>query len=366
MAPFNHSTFDNATAKAPQLVYYIDAKHAIVKLVLELTDGSRYALTTLAENSANTGNVWKLRGNQRNFHTFVNGMAQWVNQLNASAALPAGYTSGINLYFNATAGGAATTFASGNPGSYVMVTGPGLPPAGVVLKTSVGTCPFLTISSESGNTAAAHRNSCASYFRLTGKAVDPLKQSTFVNVFTGPVTGGGMASSLHAPQYADGIVSDTTLQGITPFSRYTVKIHDGNANTDTTYTEYLRSRPLTTAALPNVRWTNLSSATRNLLVPSSGAAFGGGNTMPLSWTPQTYAPRVGAVDVQIRAGATLVAANPRVPPSVNSYTVNSATAFPAVGSMTGTPSNGDFDWIGLIARNRYDLQIESVNQFSMN
>ncbi len=365
LAPFNNAAFDNATAESPQLVYYTDDSHAVIKLVLDLTDGSRYAFTTLAERSASTGNLWKLRGNQRHFHTFVNGMTQWVNQLNASAAVPSAYTSGINLYFNATAGSAATVFANAN--SYVLVTGPGLPAAGVVLKTSLGSCPFLTITSESGNTAAGHRNSCASYFRMTGKAVNSVQQAAFVNVFTGPITGGGTPSPQHAPQYADGIVSDTTLQAITPFSRYTVKIHDGLTNRDiATYTEYLRSRPLTTAALPNVRWTHLSTTTRGLLAPSSTTAFAGGNAMPLSWTPQTYAPRVGAVEVQIRAAGTLVAANPRVPPSVNSYTVHSATAFPAVTGMNSTPSNGDFDWVGLIARNRHDLQIESVNQYSMN
>ena len=365
LTPFNDPAFDNAVAEAPEVVYFIDTAHAIVKLVLDLADGSRYALMTVAENSTNTGNTWKIRGDQRNYYAFANGMAQWVNQLNASAALPSAYTSGINLYFDATAGNAASTFAANNPNSYVLVTGPGLPNAGVVLKTSTGTCSYLTITSENGNTGAAHKNSCASYFRLTGRAVNPALQSTFVNVFTGTVTGGGTASPLHNQNYADGIVADATLQNIVPFSQYTIRIHDGNGNTDTTYTEYLRSRPLATTELPNVRWANLSSTSQGLLDPTLTTAFAGGTTIPLSWTTQAYAPSVGSVNVQIRAAGTLVATNPRVPPQSTSYTVNSATTWPAVTSMTATPSNSDFDWIGLIARNRYDLQIQSVNEYSM-
>ncbi|MFZ3220950.1 MAG: hypothetical protein WA174_13005, partial [Rhodoferax sp.] len=293
---FTAAAFDSATAERPEIIRFIDATHAVVKLVLDLTNGQHYALTTVAENSALTGNTWKLRGNQRNYFTFVNGVAERRNELNAAATLPSGYTAGLNLYFDATAGNAATLF--GNANSYVKVTGPGIPVAGVILKPSLGTCAYLTITSETGNTAAAQKNTCSSYFRLTGVAQNAANAATFDTAFT-----AGQPN--HNQNYRVGKVSDATLLGIHPFDAYTFTIHDGAAGTDSSITEWLRARPLTTAELPYVRWNALSAGTLASLDPNNAAAFTGGASMPVSWTPQPLTAPVTVVNAQVRSGGVL-------------------------------------------------------------
>lgn len=354
LAPLTAAAFDSATAERPEIIRFIDATHAVVKLVLDLTNGQHYALTTVAENSALTGNTWKLRGNQRNYFTFVNGVAERRNELNAAASLPSGYTSGLNLYFDATAGNAATLF--GNANSYVKVTGPGIPAAGVILKPSLGTCSYLTITSETGNTAAT-KNTCSSYFRLTGVAQNAANAAVFDTAFT-----AGQPN--HNQNYRVGKVADATLLGIHPFDAYTFTIHDGAAGTDSVITEWLRARPLTTAELPYVHWNMLDAGTLATLDPNNAAAFTGGVSMPVSWTPQPLTAPVTIVNAQVRNGGVLVAYNPRVSPSATSTAVTPATAYPSIVGMGGVPANKDFDYVSLNARNRFDLQIFSATSYS--
>jgi hypothetical protein len=347
--------FDNAIAEPPQVIRFIDAQRALVKLVLDLSNGIHYPVITVAENSANTGNSWKLRGNQRHYFTFTTSVAEKRDELNANASLPSAYTSGINLYFDATAGDAAAVFA--NAGSYVKVTGPGLPFSGIILKPSLGTCAYLTITSETGNTAAAQKNTCGSYFRLTGIAQDPTKATTYATVFSN-------ISANHNQNFSNGAVSDATLLTIHPFDAYTFTVHDANTNSDTAIIEWLRSRPLTTAELPYVHWNVLSPATKAALDPTNTSAFTGGASFPVSWIPQPLTAPVTVVNAQVRAGGPIVANNPGVSPLASSTSVTASVNFPSVTSMTFGTANKDFSLVQLNARNRMDLQIFSATSYT--
>lgn len=350
--------FDNAIAEPPQVIRFFDSTHALVKLVLDLTNGIHYPLTTVAVDIG--GGIWRLRGNQHHFFTFTNSVAEKRDELNTNASLPSAYTSGLNLYFDATAGDAATVFS--NPDSYAKVAGPGLPVAGIILQQSAGTCAYLTIQSETGTPAATgsltgHKNTCGSYFRLTGIAQDPTKVATYATVFSN-------VSANHNQNFRDGAVSDATLLTIHPFDAYTFTVHDANTSTDTAITEYLRSRPLTTAELPYVHWNVLSNATKASIDPASVAAFTGGASFPVSWVPQPLTPPVTGVNVQVRAGGPIVANNPRVSPLSSSTSVTASVNFPSVTSMTFGTATKDFSLVQLIARNRTDLEIFSNTVFT--
>ena len=361
------ATFDNAIAEPPQVIYFIDATHALVKLVLDLTDGSHYALTTVA---ANTINGWVLLGNQENYFTFVNGVAEKREELNTGTALPGAYTSGLNLYFDKSIGGAASVFAnSANKNSYVKVTGPGLPVAGIILQESSGTCAYLTIQSENGTpaatgTLAGHKNTCVSFFRLTGIALDG--STAFDSVFDGTTP-----SPNHNQNFRNGKLIDTDILAIHPFDAYTVTVHDANIPSDTTFTRRLRSRPLTLAELPNVHWNVISNATKASLTPGP-TAFTGGASFPVSWTPQPLTAPVTTVNVQVRSAGVLVANNPRVSPAASSASVTASASFGSVASMgtmmcapaNTTSSCKDFSWVGLNGRNRLDLQIFTSTTYS--
>ncbi|MFZ3128745.1 MAG: hypothetical protein WA136_12095, partial [Rhodoferax sp.] len=168
----------------------------------------------------------------------------------------------------------------------------------------------------------------------------------------------------HNQNYRVGKVSDATLLTIHPFDAYTFTIHDGAAGTDSSITEWLRARPLTTAELPYVRWNALSAGTLASLDPNNAAAFTGGASMPVSWTPQPLTAPVTVVNAQVRSGGVLVANNPRVSPSATSTAVTPATPYPSIVGMGGVLANKDFDYVSLNARNRFDLQIFSATSYS--
>ena len=361
LSVFLGSQFDNATADKPQVVRFLDASHAQVKLVLVQTNGARHALTSMAENSANTGNTWALRGNQRNYWLSISGRAQKFVELNPTASMQSGYTTGLVFNFDANAGNSATVMA--NSGSYVKVTGPGLPTAGVILKKSVGTCPYLTVVSASGNTSAT-RNSCNATFNLAGVAADSINATAFASQFIGPITGGGTPSSWYYANFRDGMLDDATIKTILPFTPYTVTVHSGINNSDTVITEYLRSRPLTVAELPQVRWNTLSPTTAATLTPSSPTVFTGGASMPIAWVPDPLTPPVMSVIAQVRSGGVLVAGQLNVSPFVSSGNVTPATSYPSIATMTTGGPNYDLASINLSARNSQDLVFTTTTNYT--
>lgn len=359
LAPFTQTAFDNAVGDIPQVIRFIDSTHAVVKITVVATNGKRYAFRTVAENTA-TG--WKLRGNQRNFLVGVFGYVQKRAELNPNASAPAGYTSGVQVIVDGTLGQAPTVFA--DAGSYVKVTGPGIPTAGLILKKSLGTCGYLTVVSASGDTTAS-RNSCNAAFAFTGAAVDPAKDTAFTSQFIGPVTGGGTPSSTYYPNFRDGKLDDATIKSILPFTPYTVTIHNGLTNTDTVIVEAMRSRPLTMAELPMVRWNVLSQANADSLVPTNASVFPGGSSMTVNWVPQEMTPPVMAVNVQTRVNNVLVGGNLVVPAGSSSATVVPAAAGTAFGNVAqlGTGSV-DLAAIGLTSRDLHDLVIMSSTLYT--
>lgn len=348
--------FDNAIAETPEIIRFIDAQHALVKLVLDQSSGQHYALTTIAEKSGLTNNIWLLRGNQRPYAMSINAVIDKHEELNANASIPSYYASGLNMRINASVGSAALVFA--NLGSYVKVTGPALPLAGIILKpiASPGVCPYLTITSETGDATVARKQSCNAFFRLTGIAQDPAKANAIDGLY--------LAGPSHNQNYSLGKISDTTLQGINPFEPYVFTVHDGAASTDTATTVFLRSRPLTLAELPNVRWNVLSAATKATMIPLNPAAFTGGASFPVSWTPQAMTAPVTGVSVQIRSGGVMISGNPAVAPSASSATVSPGVNFGSVATMGMTPSNLDLSYVNLPALTRTDLSIFSSTSYN--
>ncbi|HEX2949068.1 MAG TPA: hypothetical protein VHV83_05815 [Armatimonadota bacterium] len=250
----SNSAMDNAVFMAPEIVRFYAADRALVRLGFRRTDGVLDSFATVAKNFGTaSAPSWKLYGNQRHYNLFINAVADKRNELNPNATLPSSYNTGFNLYLDASAG-------SGPNISYAVVKGPGLPTNGVVLKPSTGTCSYLTIVDNNGNTGAAQRNSCASFFRMAGVA----QSST--------ATYSPWGSS---PNYAPTMVSDATLQAIKPFDAYVFDIVD-NANNHTYLVDRLQAQPVTVARLPNIHYNVVADATKALLIPGTSSSFAGG------------------------------------------------------------------------------------------
>ena len=363
-SPLMTAAFDNATIDKPEIIRFYSPTRAQVKVSGTRTDGQQFNFTTVVAKVTVTGTTsaesatgtWMMRGNQRAYWMFVNAVAEKRDELNANASVPSGYSSGLNLYFDLLDGNGAALPVFANAGTYVKVTGPGLPAAGVILKKSIGTCGYLTIVSESGDTAKT-KNNCASYFRLTGTAQDATKSAAYDAQFDSTNT------AVHGPQFAAGKASDASIMAINAFDAYTFTLHDGTNSTDTTFIERLRSRPLALTEVPKVHWNVLSANTKALLDPASATAFTGGSSINVSWTPQPNTAPTSVLNVQFKNNGTLVATNPGVSPKVSSSAVAAptGTSFPAAGNGT---SSKDFDYISLNSRNKEDMQIFSATSYT--
>ncbi|HEX2951882.1 MAG TPA: hypothetical protein VHV83_20295, partial [Armatimonadota bacterium] len=345
------SAMDNAVFMAPEIIRFYAADRAFVRLGFRRTDGVLDSFTTVAKNFGTaSAPSWKLYGNQRHYNLFVNAVADKRNELNPNATLPSSYNTGLNLYLDASAG-------SGPNISYAVVKGPGLPTNGVVLKPSTGTCSYLTIVDNNGNTGAAQRNSCTSFFRMAGVA----QNST--------ATYSPWGSS---PNYAPTMVSDTTLQAIKPFDAYVFDIVD-NANNHTYLVDRLQAQPVTVARLPNIHYNVVADATKALLIPGTSSSFAGGSSIAIGWVPQPDTALVHHINVQFRPTSTgLVTNDPPVPRSASvdangnllssaTFTVNAPgnTNFPAATAQ----ANG-FNFVELSARTPNRLQIFGVAMYS--
>jgi hypothetical protein len=364
---------DGAQFDKPEIVRFYsntstDAR-ALVRFSFKRSDGSGGVLTTVAEKSSNTGNAWKLRGNQRLYRVFVNGYVTREEQLGTrgtgTTARPKGvyFLSGVNLYFGyveGAAGGAATT--SGGPArgtgrkvAYVVVTGPGLPAAGVTLSPALSGCDSFYSITSSSSTAPS---SCTSLFRMqyrkasTADVDNPNNQNSFGS----------------SPDFAATMATDATITAIAPFSAYTFKIFNAGNSTatpDLVYVERLRSRPVALGTTPGSGEVDkltfnagLSDETKALVNPTSSAPFTGGSSFTMKWTNVAGAPPIGSVQVQSRptggASGTLYQDDKNVGLAASSATLtNSGQGW---GDMSKATTSGNYNLAELRARDLNDTQ----------
>ncbi|MBI4516102.1 MAG: hypothetical protein HY699_09855 [Deltaproteobacteria bacterium] len=337
---------DGAKFNKVDVLRLFTSQRALVALSAARTDGVVISWRSVRENSAATGNTWKLRGNQRPYFMYVNGVAERRIQLPRADATPSAYTSGLNLYFDSAAGGANDATPGTATGvSYVLVKGPGLPSAGQILRPGPAGCgeSFVLAASPPPAPLAATQP-CTSYLKLASRAVasgasDP--------------NAGSFGS---APDFAPAAVSDgeivSTMQ---PMAAYTFEVHRTDG-TLITFVERLRGRPPTRQEMGSVGWNVLSDATQASMVGGSSQSFGGGN-FTVAWVPQANTPPVTNVLVQIKTDSASAVLQDKqdVAPGASTATLTNGGA----GLTAASGATGGYQFVQLGSRTHSDMQILS-------
>ncbi|MBI2316745.1 MAG: carboxypeptidase regulatory-like domain-containing protein [Betaproteobacteria bacterium] len=337
---------DGARFNKPELLSVFSAERVLVSLSAVRSDGVVISLRSVAENSAATGNTWRLRGNQRPYLMFVNGVAQRRIQLPRTGAIPSGYTSALNLLFDPRVGGTNDTTPGTATGvSYVLVKGPGVPSAGQILRPGPGGCDqFFVVAASVPPAPLPDSQPCTSHLKIASGGLEAGASVPNADAFGA------------APDFALAPVSDADIIAtIQPMVAYTFEVHRANG-TVVTFVERLRARPPTLQEMESVPWNALSEATQAAMVPGTAQSFVGGN-FTVAWIPQPDTPPVFFVSAQFRTSATSTLAYDRrdVAPSASSTTLtNGAEGFPAASSAAGS-----YQLVNLMSATRSGLSIFS-------
>lgn len=314
---------DNMLFQKPEILRQLSTTSSNERLLVRLsatrTDGLIRQLSTVAANNTTASSGWQLVGNQRDYETFVNGVAN--KRMSANTPANNRYETGLNLYV-----GPSTDIAS------VQVTGPGLPPGGLTLKAKSG-CDFLAIDDGSGTPP-----NCASVYRLRSLKTDG-------TAFT-PSSGNA---------YLFGSKTDAEIQTIIPMDLYKFVITQtsGAGGGTLTYWNRLRSRPLTVAEMGLVKFVDFTPATVALM--TNATLYTGGTAPTTSWTVPTGGPKPYAAYFFHQNGSD----RKGVPFNSNSATVPcSSNVDCASGGAYNTGLNTSGAYLfQTVARNRFDTQI---------
>lgn len=344
--------YNGAKFLKPEIVRFYSSSatdsRALVRLGLQRTDGVGEWFMSVAEKSGNTGNTWKLRGNQRDYKILVNGYILREEQLQArGTSRPKGsyFHSGINLYF----GGKDATV------DYVRVKGPGLPDVGVFLRHLADCDSYFAIAASATATPVA----CTSLYRMQYRkatASDPENGAT--------QAGFGKVAE---PYYAPAVMTNVEIQAIAPFAAYRFEIFKLGSTTPIVYVDRLRSRPVALGTNSDIGSsevdklvfnTRLSQETKDLIDPTSATAFVGGTSFTMRWSNVSGAPPVNSVQVQSKpiGGATgrLYQDETNVKFSDSFSVLNNSTD--GWGNMTMAVSSGNFNLVQLRGRDMNELQ----------
>lgn len=301
----------------------------------DLTDGSAGTtreLVTVVENNPSGSSGWKLVGNQRDFNTFINAAAS--KRIIANTPANNRYETGFNIYLQ------------GNTGmSKAVVTGPGLPAAGITLFNRAN-CDFLSISPDGINPPT----NCAGYYRVNAVKTDG---STFTP------TSNTYLFATSDPARNGSFFSDAEIRTqILPNSLYKFVITKTDGS-QVTYWNRLRSQPLLAADLAKVRYVDFTPETYALM--KTATIYNGGAKPTVAWTVPDNTARPFKVTFFHLQGND----DQNVPFSISSTKVscsgNSECASGGggdyVNNLTANLTSSSQYMFQLLSRNRFDLQL---------
>ena len=396
LAGWMSTTYDGATFKKPEIIRFYTPTRALVKISGLRTDGVYFSLLTVVSKVTVSGNTssessngtWQLTGNQRSFNVGITGMAMRQIEVNSSYSIPSGYFSAVSPFIDLTVNNLSSTiFASSggnasNPGtsctgsacSYVNVTGPGLPVAGLFYKrnTSNSSCNTQLVLAVDITTNMSGAG-CTSVYKLNGIAIDPTKSLdvAFDPSIRANSQGGSIAAI--ANYTASGRASvDAVISTITPFTPYVFKIYDGTTGNTTYIVERLKGRPPTTSELAGYQWLELDQPTLDQMYSTAANPFPGGATINVGWTRSTFALPAKSAYIQFQSSTqSLVSFNKILPissaiGSVTASITNTSGVFPRAPTASTVPS-GTYrgrSWIGLQGRDPSDTVIYSAYSYS--
>ncbi|MBU3556831.1 hypothetical protein ICN18_04230 [Polynucleobacter sp. Ross1-W9] len=391
-----NTTYDGATFKKPEIIRFFTPTRALVKISGLRADGVYFSLLTVISKVTVSGNTssespngtWQLTGNQRSFNVGITGMAMRQIEVNSSYSIPSAYFSAISPFIDLTVNNLSSTiFASSggnasNPGtsctgsacSYVNVTGPGLPVAGLFYKrnTSNSSCNTQLVLAVDITTNMSGAG-CTSVYKLNGVAIDPNKSLdvAFDPSIRANSQGGSIAAI--ANYTASGRASvDAVIGAITPFTPYVFKIYDGTTGNTTYVVERLKGRPPTTAELAKYQWLELDQATLDQMYSTAANPFPGGATINIGWKRSAFALPAKSAYIQFQSSTqSLVSLNKNLPVSatigsVTASITNTSGVFPSAPTASTVPS-GTYrgrSWIGVQGRDPSDTVIYSAYSYS--
>ncbi len=311
---------DNMQFKTSEILRQLDttanAEKLIVRLSAVRTDGQFRDIVTVAQNKGG----WELIGNQRVFATFVNGVA--IKRVNPNTPTRNRYETGMSLNVSANANIASA-----------VVTGPGLPAGGIILKSKAG-CDFLAIVPALGT--LTNNVPCAALYRVR-------------SLLTNGVTAYTPTSNTHL--FASPQLSDADIQTIQPLDLYKFVITKTDATT-LTYWNRLRSRPLTVAEMAKVQFVNFTPTTMALM--TTATLYTGGAAPTVSWTVPANGPRPFRVMFFHAGGSDFK----NVPFGTSSATIPCTGNTDCSGSNYNTHLTTTEQYLfQIIARDRFDNQI---------
>ena len=372
---FNDEGMNGARFALPQIVRVLgkDSSGKVNKAWVSFswvrTDGIVDSIDThvqIVKAATVSDSGWRFVGNGREVLSRVRPYASrrsWLNSASQATGTDA-YVSELNISVGATD-------RNGNAVNFAIVTGPGLPTAGLFLRPSSGACSYLTITAQmvngdvNGNDATVAKNkysarpNCAARFRVAGVAVNPANQSSF----TWPSTNRNWLSTP---------LTDSQVSAIGPFSKYNIRVYQNNDATTPSYnyTTLIRSGLIAPTDMRSYKWQDISQATLDTMDPTKSTAYAGATTFPVTWTSKAGLPSVFNVNAQIvaGAGASIVdgssSRRPVLPGTVSTALISPtapATSFPAVTSMVS--GQGNFSYAQLQWQNSSGLFFGSTYEY---
>lgn len=392
------ATYDGAIFKKPEIIRFYTPTRALVKISGLRTDGVYFSLLTVVSKVTISGNTssessngtWLLTGNQRNFNVGISGMAMRQIEVNSSYAIPSGYFSAVSPFIDitvnnlsstvfATSGGNASnpgTTCTGSACSYVNITGPGLPVAGLFYKrnTSNSSCNTqLVLATSIATDMTSSGAGCTSVYKLNGIAIDPNKslEVAFDPSIRATSQGGSVAGIANYTASGRAAV-DAIIGAITPFTPYVFKIYDGTTGNTTYIVERLKGRPPTTSELAKYQWLELDQPTLDQMYSTAASPFPGGATINIGWKRSTFALPAKSAYIQFQSSTqSLVSLNKYLPVSstigsVTASITNPSGIFPGAPTASNVPSATyrGRSWIGVQGKDPSETVIYSAYSYS--
>ena len=378
---FNDSGMNNARFGLPQIVRVQGndgtgkVNKAWVSFSWVRSDGlvdSFDTIVQIVKTASVTDSGWRFVGNGRAVLSRVRPYASrraWLN--------PAIQTTGTDAYIAELQVSVGAADKDETSVDFAIVTGPGLPAAGLFMRPSTGACSVLNITAQliasdvtgdDATVAAANylpRANCATRFRLAGVAVNPANQASFR-------WPSGNRNYLSMP------LNDAQVIAIEPFSQYNFRVYQkGDATRPAyNYNTLIRTGLIAPTDMRSYQWQDIAQTTLNTLDPTNAAAYTTATTFPITWTSKVGLPSVFSVNVQVLAGAGagafIVDGGSRLRPVLPGTTVTAfttptttptspATSFPSVTNMVS--GQGNFSFAALQWQNLSGLFFNSSYEY---
>lgn len=322
--PLASAAFTNATVADPKVVYAESASRALLRITVTPASGAAWGQTYIAEQ---VGGKWVLRGDQQPYAVNVQSF------LSERWGYASGWTSPTLQYY---AGLSFDVPASIPNIAYAVVSGPGLPAAGLTLAPSNATSSASLVIDNKTGTAPVAPNTTPNPSQ--GFQLD------FGNVsVAGVFTPNAWKSP--AVNQSDTRVTDFTAYKSFPVYTFTLHFTDGSTQTLVRRLEYA---PKSASAAAGYTWAHLAGDWQTLLSPGQSAS-----QYAISWAG---APLTGMRTVSLRVNSATAIARGTVDladPAATSTTVTASVpgGFPA--NTTGASLNLYYRTPGSIYRYNY-------------